>query len=96
MEVNYSIIKAPLITERSTIQRSTENKYSFQVDKRATKIQIARTVENLFNVKVVKVNTMIVRGKKRRLGAHEGMMPDWKKAIVTLKKGDTISAFEGT
>lgn len=96
MELNYSIIQTPLITEKSTMQRSTENKYSFRVDKRASKIQIAKAVETLFNVKVVKVNTMIVKGKKKRVGAHEGMRPDWKKAIITLKKGDTISAFEGT
>jgi large subunit ribosomal protein L23 len=96
MEANYSVIQAPLITERSTNQRSTENKYSFRVDKKATKIQIAKAVETLFKVKVTKVNTMIVSGKKKRVGAHQGMTPDWKKAIVTLKKGDTISSFEGT
>ncbi|MFH1239548.1 MAG: 50S ribosomal protein L23 [bacterium] len=96
MESNYRIIQAPLITEKSTTQRSTENKYSFRVDKRASKIEIGKAVETLFKVKVVKVNTMIVKGKKKRMGAHEGMTPDWKKAIVTLKKGDTISSFEGT
>ena len=96
MEANFSVIQAPLITERSTAQRSAQNKYSFRVDKRATKIQIAKAVETLFKVKVIKVNTMIMAGKKKRVGAHEGITSDWKKAIVTLKKGDTISSFEGT
>ena len=96
MEASYAVIKRPLVTEKSTSQRNKENKYSFQVDKNATKIQIAKVVENLFKVKVMKVNTMIVRGKKRRLGAHEGKRSDWKKAIVTLKEGDTIKSFEGT
>ncbi len=95
MEGSYSIIKKPLITEKSTALHKLENKYSFQVDNKATKIQIAKAVESLFNVQVVKVNTMIVKGKKRRVGAHEGMRSDWKKAIVTLKKGDTIKSFEG-
>ena len=96
MQGDYAVIKRPLITERSTTQRMGENKYSFEVAKGATKIEIGRAVERLFNVKVIKVNTMTVKGKRRRLGAHEGMRPDRKKAIVTLKKGDTIKVFEGT
>ncbi|MFH1783944.1 MAG: 50S ribosomal protein L23 [bacterium] len=95
MQGDYAVIKRPLITERSTAQRMSENKYSFEVARDATKVQIGRAVERLFSVKVMKVNTMTVKGKLRRLGAHEGMRPNWKKAIVTLKKGDTIKVFEG-
>jgi len=77
------IIVKPIITERSSdsIQRG---KYSFQVAKNATKIQVAQAVESLFNVRVLDVNTMIVKGKVKRMGAHEGKRADWKKAIVTI------------
>ena len=61
-----------------------EGKYTFEVNKKATKIQIANAVEKLFEVKVVKVNTISVKGKEKRMGAHTGMRPDWKKAIVTI------------
>ena len=95
MQVDQTIIKKPLVTERSTSQRTLENKYSFKVAKNASKIQIGKAIERLFNVKVLKVHTMTVKGKKRRMGRYEGIRPDWKKAIVTLKKGDTIKSFEG-
>ena len=77
------IIIRPIVTEKSNglIQ---SGKYTFEVAKNATKIQIAQATEALFNVKVLKVNTMIVRGKVKRMGAHEGKRPDWKKAIVTI------------
>lgn len=95
MQVDQSIIKKPLVTERSTAQRTLENKYSFRVAKSANKIQIAKAIQDLFNVKVLRVHTMNVKGKKRRMGRYEGMKPDWKKAIVTLKAGDSIKSFEG-
>ena len=90
----YQILKKPLFTERSNILKNKENKYIFAVDKRANKTEIKKTVEELFRVNVVKVNTMIMHGKKRRMGRHEGRKPDWKKAIVTLKKGETIKELE--
>ena len=86
----YQIIKKPHITERSNILKSQDNKYVFVVDKRANKSEIKKAIEELFKVSVTKVNTMIVHGKKRRMGKHEGMRSDWKKAIVTLEKGEII------
>lgn len=80
----------PIMTEKSW-ENSTLNKYTFKVDSRANKIEIRKAVEKIFNVKVTKVNTLTVRGKKRRRGRYEGMTPEWKKAIVTLKEGDRIS-----
>jgi large subunit ribosomal protein L23 len=72
-----------------------ENKYTFVVDLGATKPQIREAVEQIFDVKVEKVNTMRVTGKVRRMGRNEGKRPDWKKAIVTVKEGDRIELFEG-
>ena len=77
------IIVKPIITEKSNTGLQ-EGKYTFQVAKKATKVQIADAVEALFNVKVLNVNTMMVKGKEKRVGAHSGRRPDWKKAIVTI------------
>ena len=88
------IIKRPIITEKST-DLMAENKYTFEVDMRATKPQIKAAVEEIFGVKVEKVNTTRVRGKLRRMGRHEGYTSDWKKAVVTLKPGHSIEVFGG-
>jgi len=95
MKVAQDIILRPVITEAS-MQNVHMNKYTFVVDKRANKIEIAKAVEELFSgTRVLKVNTMHVRGKKKRLGKNEGYRPDWKKAIVTLDpKGKGIEFFE--
>ena len=77
------IIIAPIITEKSS-EDLQNGKYTFEVNKKATKIEIANAVEKLFEVKVLKVNTISVKGKEKRMGAHSGMTPDWKKAIVTI------------
>ena len=77
------IIVRPIITEKSN-EALQEGKYTFEVAKKATKIQIATAVEKLFNVKVLKVNTMNVNGKVKRVGVHQGKTSDWKKAIVTI------------
>ena len=77
------IIIKPIITERSS-EGLQEGKYTFKVNKKATKIEIAKAVEKLFGVKVLKVNTISVKGKEKRVGAHKGMTSDWKKAIVTI------------
>ena len=77
------IIKAPIVTEKSSTELQ-DGKYTFEVNKKATKIEIANAVEKLFGVKVLKVNTISVKGKQKRVGAHTGMTPDWKKAIVTI------------
>ena len=77
------IIIAPIVTEKSSANLQ-EGKYTFEVSKKATKIQIANAVEKLFEVKVLKVNTISVKGKEKRMGANTGMTKDWKKAIVTI------------
>ena len=77
------IIIAPIVTEKSN-NGLQEGKYTFKVNKKATKIEIRNAVEKLFNVKVLKVNTINVKGKKKRVGYHQGRTSDWKKAIVTI------------
>ena len=90
------IIIMPIITEKSMAGVVNEKKYTFKVDKKATKIQIAKAVEEIFNVKVSKVNTVSVRGRMRRQGRNEGYTPSWKKAYVTLtEESKTIEFFEG-
>lgn len=88
------VLRKPLITEKST-SLIEDNKYTFQVDPKANKTEIKQAVENIFKVKVEKVNTMNVKGRKKRVRNIPGMTSDTKKAIVTLKKGDKIEIFEG-
>jgi len=88
------IVIKPIISEKS-IGGLQENKYTFKVAKDANKIEIAKAVEELFNVKVAKVNTISVKGKQKRMGRSVGYRPDWKKAIVTLEGDKTIEFFEG-
>lgn len=89
------VIIAPIVTEKS--YAATENgKYTFKVHRDATKIEIKHAVEKLFNVKVVKVNTINVKPKRKRLGKFEGKTSAWKKAIVTLAEGDKIEFFEAS
>lgn len=91
----YEIIERPLLSEKS-VAGAGLGKYTFRVRKDANKIEIGKAIEKVFNVKVGGVNTMIVKGKKKRLGRHpEGRTADWKKAIVTLKPGYKIEVFEG-
>ncbi len=78
------IIIRPVITEKSN-DGIQEGKYTFEVNKKATKVDIARAVEKLFEVKVLKVNTITVKGKEKRVGVHVGKTSDWKKAIVTIQ-----------
>jgi len=85
----YKIIKSLLQTEKST-KMLPENKYLFWVDRKANKIEIKKAVEYIYNVTVIKVNTEMARGKKRRVRYVEGKTPDIKKAIVQLKQGDKI------
>lgn len=88
------IIKKPLVSEKSTNMRLHENKYIFKVDKKANKLEIKKAIEGLFKVKVEAVTTMVMHGKPKRLGRFEGRRADWKKAIVQLRKGETIELFE--
>jgi large subunit ribosomal protein L23 len=93
----HAILLRPLITEKAQHLASAEHvkKYTFEVDLRANKLQIKDAVEVAFNVRVDAVNTATVRGKRKRYGRRESLMPTWKKAIVTLAPGDTIEFFEG-
>jgi len=90
----YTVIRRPLITEKATAL-AAENKYAFEVDQRANKMQIREAVETAFNVHVTAVNVMNVKGKTRRYGRRYAKTADWKKAIVTLAPGDKIELFEG-
>jgi large subunit ribosomal protein L23 len=91
----HDIIKGPLITEKLDHAREKFRQYSFIVDTKATKIDVARAVENLFKVSVEGVRTNIVRGKMKRVGKSIGQRSNYKKAVVTLKEGDKIELFEG-
>ena len=87
-----SIIIRPIITEHS-YDAMEQNKYTFEVAKNANKVEIAKAIEELFIVKVVKVNTLNVKPKTKRVRVVEGLTRTWKKAVVTLKDGDTIEIF---
>ena len=89
------IILAPVITEKSVMAMS-DKKYTFRVADGSNKIEIAKAVEEIFGVKVAKVNTISMKGKKRRMGRFEGYTSDWKKAVVTLTEDSkTIEFFDG-
>lgn len=94
MKPARKIILRPLVTEKSTDLRVKEDKYAFEVDLKANKPEIKKAIEELFKVNVVGVHTMIVHGKVKRMGRFEGKRPNWKKAIVSLKKGEKIEFFE--
>ena len=86
------IIVKPIITEKSSTGVA-EGKYTFKVAKKATKVEIANAVETLFDVKVLSVNTMTVKGKEKRVGANSGKRPDWKKAIVTIDTNPSETSY---
>jgi large subunit ribosomal protein L23 len=87
----FEIVKTVRLTEKGTRQGEKNNQYTVVADPRANKTQIRQAVQELFKVKVVRVNTMNVRGKDRRQRTSQaGKAPNWKKAIVTLKEGDKI------
>ena len=96
MKTAYDIIKRPIITEQS-MEAASSKKYTFEVAKDANKIEIAKAVEEIFGVKVAKVNTLNMQGKMKRMGRYpEGRRPSWKKAMVTLTADSkTIEFFEG-
>ena len=95
MKDPYSVLKRPLITEKSNLMKDELNQIAFEVDRRANKIEIKEAVKKLFNVHVIKVRTFTMLGKRKRMGRSEGKKSDWKKAIVTLKEGERIDFFEG-
>lgn len=91
----YDIIKKPVITEKTNIQKEENNQLSFEVDKRANRVEITQAIEKIFSVKVAKTRTIHVKGKIKRRGRILGKRKDWKKAIVTLMPGERIDFFEG-
>ena len=92
----HQVIIRPVISEKSYNLIETEGQYTFHVDRRANKIQIKRAIEALFGVTVTAVHALNVAGKQKRVGRFSGQTSDWKKAIATLKEGQTIEFFEGT
>ena len=90
------VIRRPLVTEKTTLQKESIRTLVFEVHRDATKPDIKKAVEKLFNVHVLAVRTAIARGKTKRVGRNIGRRPNWKKAFVTLKEGETIALFEGT
>lgn len=95
MKSARSIIGSPLLTEKNNALREDENKYVFEVNRDANKLEIGRAIEEIFNVHVVSVRTIRMKGKVKRLGRFEGKRPDWKKAIVKLAPGEVIDLFTG-
>ena len=95
MPTKHETIVKPLITEKTSAAFQDRGEYTFQVHPDASKPQIRQAIEDLFGVKVVDVWTSNVRGKVKRMGRTEGRRPNWKKAIVKLRDGDTIEIFEG-
>jgi large subunit ribosomal protein L23 len=93
--LDQDVVKRPIITEKSERNREAARHYAFEVHQDATKIQVKNAVEKLFAVHVTAVRTSIARGKNKRVGRSIGRRPNWKKAVVTLKEGETISLFEG-
>ncbi len=93
---HQDIVKRPLITEKAEQSREAHRHFAFEVHRDATKIQVKEAVEKLFNVHVTAVRTSVARGKNKRVGRSLGRRPNWKKAIVTLKEGESIALFEGS
>jgi large subunit ribosomal protein L23 len=91
----YDIIKRPVVTEKTNDQKEQYNQFTFEVDKRANRVEITRAIEKIFSVKVAKTRTVQIKGKIKRRGRILGKRKDWKKAIVTLMPGERIDFFEG-
>ena len=93
--IQYDIIIRPLITEKTSIQKEDYNQVSFEVDRRANRVEIRRAIEKIFNFRVADVRTMQIKGKVKQRGRVVGKRRDWKKAIVKLMPGERIDFFEG-
>ncbi len=94
MEPNTIIQRPIILTEKSSRLREGENQVIFEVSPRANKIQIKDAVEKMFSVSVIGVNTLNMRGHDRRMGRGYAKLRNWKKAIITLKEGDSIQFFD--
>ena len=95
MKNSYDVLQGPMLTEKGTLLKETENKVLFKVARSANKIEIKKAIEDIFKVKVDRVATINYLGKKKRMGKYIGKRPDWKKAIITLKKGEKLDFVEG-
>ena len=95
MKSLYEVVKRPIITEKSTLQKEQFNRLTFEVDCKANKLEIKKAVEDLFKVKVLSVRIINMEGKPKRVGRFLGKKRDWKKAVVRLRPGDRIEFFEG-
>jgi large subunit ribosomal protein L23 len=95
MKPHHQLIKGPIITEKTHMLKADGNKVSLRVDVKANKLEIRKAIEELFKVKVLAVNTINMKGKKKRMGRTEGVRSAWKKAIVTLAPGEKIPGLEG-
>ncbi|MBI4688451.1 MAG: 50S ribosomal protein L23 [Nitrospirae bacterium] len=96
MKNSYSVIIAPLLTEKAMALKESDNKVSFKVARDANKIEVKKAVEEIFKVKVEDVTTVNCKGKKKKFGRFEGQRSDWKKAVVTLKEGEKLDIVHGT
>ena len=94
MEKKKNILKRPLLTEKISQLQDARNQYAFEVDRRANKIEIKQAIEKRFDVHVLSIRTMTMKGKVKTLGRFSGRRPNWKKAIVTVKAGEELVAFE--
>ena len=90
----HSILRRPLVTEKTTFLKEDNNQVAFQVRKDANKIEIRKAVEKLLGVQVASVNTLVNRGKSKRVGKTSGRRSNWKKAIVTLQPGEDVEFFD--
>lgn len=93
--IEYDVIKRPVITEKTNIQKEDANQITFEVNRKANRVEIRRAVERIFNVRVAGVRTMQIKGKVKQRGRIVGKRRNWKKAIVTLMPGERIDFFEG-
>ncbi|HHW79789.1 MAG TPA: 50S ribosomal protein L23 [Acholeplasmataceae bacterium] len=93
MDRYYDLVREPIITEQSFRLIEDHNRYTFKVDVKANKVEIKKAIEAIFDVVVIKVNTINVKPKFKKMGQHEGYTAAYKKAIVELKEGQTIEAF---
>ena len=94
MKNSREIVIAPIFSEKTSQLKEAKNEYTFEVSMNANKIEIKQAIEKIFEVDVVNVNTIRYKGKPKRQGRWEGYKPDWKKAIITVKSGQTIEDFE--
>ncbi|MFA5904850.1 MAG: 50S ribosomal protein L23 [Desulfobacula sp.] len=92
---HFDIVRGPVVTEKTTLQKETGNQVTLRVDKNANRVEIKDAVEKNFNTKVKQVRTIQVKGKVKQRGKIIGRRKDWKKAIITLMPGQKIDFFEG-